>query len=232
MVNVRENLVGKKFGRLLVMYQTEDYIFPSNGKHAARWHCKCDCGNECDKLGTQLMNNKTHSCGCLTVDINRDINKKYNRYDLSKTYGIGYTENNEEFYFDLDDYDKIKNYCWCILDGYVVSKGNIRMHRIVMNCVDEEVDHINHKTNDNRKKNLRVGTHQTNMMNKVLYKNNTSGIPGINWSKSHNKWCVRIQINNKRINLGYYDDLNTAKQEREKAEKLYFQEYRYKGEAI
>ena len=37
--------------------------------------------------------------------------KKYNTYDLSGEYGIGYTSKGEEFYFDLDDYDKIKDYC-------------------------------------------------------------------------------------------------------------------------
>lgn len=232
MVKTKEDLTGKRFGRLLVVYQVEDYIIPSSGSHTAKWRCKCDCGNECDKLGTQLVNNKTHSCGCLAADINIGLNKKYNQYNLSGEYGIGYTENDEKFYFDLEDYDKIKDYCWCLSDGYVVSRDNIKMHRIVMGCKDEEVDHINHKTNDNRKVNLRIVTHQKNMMNKTLYKNNTSGIPGINWSKSHNKWHVRIQMNGKRINLGYYDDLNTAKQTREKAEKMYFQEYRYKGEAI
>ena len=34
-------------------------------------------------------------------------NKKSNIYDLSGEYGVGWTSNtNEEFYFDLEDYDK------------------------------------------------------------------------------------------------------------------------------
>ena len=37
--------------------------------------------------------------------------KKYNRYDLSGEYGIGWTTNtNHVFYFDLEDYEKIKDY--------------------------------------------------------------------------------------------------------------------------
>ena len=39
-------------------------------------------------------------------------NKKYNWYDLSGEFGIGFTQNDILFYFDLEDYDKIKNYCW------------------------------------------------------------------------------------------------------------------------
>lgn len=42
------------------------------------------------------------------------INKKYNAYDLTKDYGKGYTLDGVEFIFDLEDYDKIKDYCWCL----------------------------------------------------------------------------------------------------------------------
>ena len=38
--------------------------------------------------------------------------KKYNKYDLTGKFGIGYTSKGEEFYFDLEDYDKIKNHLW------------------------------------------------------------------------------------------------------------------------
>ena len=41
------------------------------------------------------------------------MNKKYNKYDItSHDYGIGWTYDGYEFYFDLLDYDLIKNYCW------------------------------------------------------------------------------------------------------------------------
>lgn len=233
MVKPKYDLTGKRFGRLTVLYQTDDYVEPSGGSRTAKWHCICDCGNECDKLATLLTRDKTHSCGCYAIEVVRAASKKYNRYDLSKEYGIGYTENDSEFYFDLEDYDKIKDRCWYLSDGYVVSGNNIKMHRLVTGCTPtEEVDHIDHNHNDNRKQNLRVGTHQENMMNKKLYKSNTSGVPGINWSKSHNKWHVRIQFKGKRIDLGYYDDLDMAKRVREDAEKLYFQDYRYKGETV
>ena len=40
----------------------------------------------------------------------RTMNKKYNDFDLSSNdYGIGFTLKGEPFYFDKDDYEKIKN---------------------------------------------------------------------------------------------------------------------------
>ena len=46
-----------------------------------------------------------------------------NKYDLSGEYGIGWTHNTEhEFYFDLEDYDIIKYYCWydLFLKRYII----------------------------------------------------------------------------------------------------------------
>lgn len=38
MVKVKEDLTGKKFGRLTVIEQVEDYI-GKNGNHIAQWSC-------------------------------------------------------------------------------------------------------------------------------------------------------------------------------------------------
>ena len=68
MVKVKKDLTGKKFGRLTVLYQTDDYVKP-NGKTESMWHCKCKCGNELDIIGYCLNNGHTKSCGCLLKDI-------------------------------------------------------------------------------------------------------------------------------------------------------------------
>lgn len=53
------DLTNQKFNRLTVLYRAGS----SGGK--ATWHCKCDCGNECDVIGQYLRNGHTQSCGCL-----------------------------------------------------------------------------------------------------------------------------------------------------------------------
>lgn len=54
------DLTNMRFGRLVVQYENG---FDKYGKTV--WHCKCDCGNECDVKHGQLVQNKTKSCGCL-----------------------------------------------------------------------------------------------------------------------------------------------------------------------
>lgn len=170
---------------------------------------------------------------------NGKLNKKYNTYDLTGEYGIGYTLKGEPFYFDLEDYDKIKNYCWHINpSGYVVNKsdetGYTSFHRLVMGLTsedkDKEVDHIYHKTNDNRKSQLRIVTSSQNKMNKGLQSNNTSGIRGVSFNKRTNKWTAEIHINNQKIYLGEFPTLEEAAQTRKEAEEKYFKEYNYKGD--
>jgi len=92
------------------------------------------------------------------------------------------------------------------------------------------VDHINHKTYDNQKTNLRIVTNQQNCFNHQMNKNNTSGVTGVWWSNSTNKWIAEIKLNYKKIHLGSFDNINDAAKIRKEAEIKYFGEYRYKGD--
>lgn len=228
-------MTGLRFGRLIVIEQDGR---SKNG--AVKWKCKCDCGNTKTIDGCSLRRGLTKSCGCLLAEQGRKVaklNKKYNIYDLSGDYGVGYTDKNEEFYFDLEDFDKIKDYTWRMQKGYPTSKTrdsegkNIvtQMHRIIMDVSDKsiEVDHIYHKTNDNRKSQLRLVTHSENGMNKGLQSNNTSGVKGVSYRKASHKWRSEITCNGKYIYLGAYNDIKNAIEARKKAEELYFGKYNY-----
>lgn len=50
---------GNRYGKLLVLYRSPK----TDGTHIY-WHCKCDCGNECDINGTHLRTGISTHCGC------------------------------------------------------------------------------------------------------------------------------------------------------------------------
>ena len=56
------NLVGQKFGKLLVIKRIEN-----NKRGNTMWLCQCDCGNKKEALGYDLTHGRTVSCGCLPV---------------------------------------------------------------------------------------------------------------------------------------------------------------------
>lgn len=229
-----KNLVGRTFGRLKVIeYKGVD-------KHHKRlWLCECSCEDKSVIIAStsQLTTGHTQSCGCLRKERTSKANKKYNNYDLSGEYGIGYTSKGERFYFDLEDYDKIKKYCWSVDGhGYFIAPDknnpskNIILHRLIMNCGEKDVvvDHIKHKTYDNRKSQLRVCSDSQNNMNHLKRKDNTSGITGVYLDKRTNQWYAQIKVKNKkRITLGYFSDINDAIKARKNAEEKYFGMYSY-----
>ena len=113
------DLSSQRFSKLTVL----EIDKKETNKHKGRntyWKCLCDCGNYKSIVSGSLTNGTTKSCGCLKIQSSKDRNKKYNTYDLSSDYGIGYTSKGEEFYFDIEDYNKIKDYCWHISgNGYL-----------------------------------------------------------------------------------------------------------------
>jgi len=218
-------MTGKVFNNWIVLERDN----AKKGK-GAYWICQCQCDNKTIRSvsGVKLRSGSSKSCGCIHK------NHKENSYDLSGTYGIGYTVKGEAFFFDLEDYDKISNYYWYIdKKKYVCTREmgvEIKMHRLIMDAKEgQEVDHVNHINYDNRKSELRIATHNQNMFNKVLYKNNSSGHKGVLWSKRDEKWVARIQVDKKQVELGRFTNIDDAVRVREAAEKDYYGEYRYKA---
>ena len=227
---------GDVYGRLTILKEVETHITPC-GTKIRRVLVQCDCGSDpFEARLNDLRSGHTTSCGCVQREKAKESNKKYNTYDLtSEEYGIGYTQKGEEFYFDKEDYDLIKDYCWRIDNGYVVTNENntntgkrkeVSMHRLVMNAKDGmDIDHRFHVTNDNRKSQLRECRHSQNCMNRGITKRNTSGVLGVSWNKQNSKWLAQIYVNGKNVYLGSYINIEDAIQSRKEAEQLYFGEY-------
>ena len=67
---------------------------------------------------------------------------------------------------------------------------------------NEQIDHINHNSLDNRICNLRKVTNKENGRNCKLSKNNKSGTNGVYFRKNRNKWSSFIHVDYIKINLG------------------------------
>ncbi|WP_010497708.1 numod4 motif family protein [Paenibacillus elgii] len=235
-----ENLIGKQFGRWIVINEAEAKIEKTGHKRKA-WLCECQCKNKTQRIVIEknLLSEVSTSCGCKRTEsaskFCKETKTRVNTYDLRGEFGIGFTLKGEEFYFDLDDYDKIKDFCWRLTDDlYVYSrdrrknnKAYILMHKLLLGYDDNfEGDHINHVTFDNRRRNIRIVTKSQNGMNRGLFKGNKSGVVGVRQGK--NKWIAEIRT--KQIKkLRYFVNKEDAIAQRKKWELQYFGEYRYKA---
>jgi len=245
---VKNIKIGDKFGNWVVIDYAEDRFEKRHGKQTKTrrkyWKCRCTCGY-CDNVVREvieknMINGQSKGCGKKHRIENGHKNKRYNEYDLSGDFGIGYFRNGGEFYFDKEDYDLIKDHCWCLLgkkDKYVMTnfkkKENKRgydrvfLHNLVMDNLDKSkvIDHINGELNDNRKEKLRECTHNENMFNTKHYISNTSGCKGVHYSMAEKKWKAYITHKKERCHLGTFKKMEDAVQARKEAEIKYFGEF-------
>ena len=122
------DLTGKTFNRLTVLYKTEnkqgnDWI----------WHCKCECGNECDVNGGSLRANRTKSCGCLKKEKDRSTKNTWNDLTGQKFGHLTVVERVES-----DKYGHARWKCQCDCPAHteliVIGDNLKRGHTISCGC--------------------------------------------------------------------------------------------------
>lgn len=137
---------------------------------------------------------------------------------------------------DDDDFEYLSRWSWQLgshgyaaRTTYVKGSGrknqkneHILMHRVVNKTPEGMLtDHINRDKLDNRKANLRTANKSLNSINRPVQPNNKSGHKGVHWFKRLGVWQVYINIDSKRINLGYFSTIEEAIKARQNAEKMY-----------
>ena len=236
--------MGTQYGRLKVIgingnstkRENETNEWPSKWEY---W-CSCECGNIVPVRKCYLVNGETRSCGCLSQETrskNGIKSRKRNPIEQDGTIIkiFFFQQPNEYAIIDVEDYSKVKDFCWCRLhdlekDTYYAgansrgkyNKKTIRMHQIICPCEEGFIpDHENGNGLDNRKSNLRPLTYGGNCTNIKTKSNNTSGVTGVYWHKVNNNWFAVIPVNKRVIRLGSYERFEDACKARWDAEELY-----------
>lgn len=144
--------VGEKIGKLTVGEPFYDGIH-------WKYECICDCGMTRDVQVQDVKKLKNPMCGaCIT----KMRFKPKTRYDLSGEYGIGWDSDDNEFWFDLEDYDKIKDISWHKdkKTGYFTGWSSRHQKKIYLGRfvfggnISQRIQYRDGNVADNRKQNL------------------------------------------------------------------------------
>jgi hypothetical protein len=210
-----ENYINKKIGGKKVVEYLG--VRKTKNKKYSVWKYICNCGAEGITSNNTLKYYPSNYCSkCMHHELRKSTPIDMGDYYSLKTH-CGY-----EYFIDKEDYEKIKNYTWHKhKDGYlrtrydVVDGKNkyILLHNLLLDRyekLDNDVDHINRKPYDNRRSNLRIVTHAENMRNISIRKDSKSGVLGVHYSKTEEKWKSFITYNKERTNLGTFNNKEDA----------------------
>ena len=75
---------------------------------------------------------------------------------------------------------------------------------------ENDIDHRDKNPSNNIMSNLREISRPCNIRNSLISKNNSSGVTGVSFDESRNKWAACISVNYKTIHLGRYKDFDEA----------------------
>lgn len=126
----RENLVGQRFSRLIVLeYAEEEKQVYYNGKHKSTWKCKCDCGNIHYATSENLKRGDTPSCGCITKENQRaklkDLTgQKFGHLTVLKW--LGTINGNSKYWVKCDCGKEYEIYASNLIQGNTTSCGCVK----------------------------------------------------------------------------------------------------------
>jgi hypothetical protein len=144
-----------------------------------------------------------------------------------------------ELFWQVDRGHKVKagSLAGCVRkNGYrqlSINKKVYFAHRIIFlmhyGYLPKEIDHIDGNPLNNSIANLREVTHSQNQWNHKLRSDNKTGIKGVTWSKTKNKWKVQISFNSKNKHIAYSKDLELAELIAMEARNKYHKEFANHG---
>lgn len=102
--------------------------------------------------------------------------------------------------------------------------GQYYVHRLIWLIVTGEwphgeIDHEDQNSLNNRWNNLRDTSHQENLSNCLISKNNSTGVTGVIWRPAQESWVAQIRHQGRCIYLGTHKTLIDAVAARKRAER-------------
>ena len=206
--------VGDRVGKLTLLERKRE-------NKRTYFYCRCDCGTE--KWVRDDTLKVIVSCGCYNREKNlfkpKDITgKRFGRLIALKP---------------LADRDRFSGSivwlckCDCGNIAKVIESSLVRGATTSCGCVQQEArrENIKKATQKNVETNIVEHTNIKHISRTKPIKSNTSGVTGVRWDESRQKWLAQIEFQGKRHYLGRYKNKEDAIKARKEAEEKYFKNF-------
>jgi hypothetical protein len=112
-----------------------------------------------------------------------------------------------------------------------INKTPYAAHRVIWKMVngqmptDMTIDHIDLDKSNNRLSNLRIANRYQQGYNRAPYTNTVTGFRGVTYDKDRREYKARIRVEKKRLILGWFKNVEDARQAYIEASKKYHGEF-------
>jgi hypothetical protein len=169
---------------------------------------KCECGNTKKIRSTDVNIGKTKSCGCISINKAKELNKKHG-LSSHPLYHI---------WFDIVDRchnENSANYKYYGARGITMCEEWHDINKFISDMHPSfkkglTIDRRNNNSNYSKDNCRWVSRSVQSQNTRLLCKSNTSGYRGVYLHKASMKWNASICVNNVRIHLGSYIEPDDA----------------------
>lgn len=208
------DLTGQRYGRLTVISRAE------NIGSRTRWNCRCDCGSMTVVATTNLRSGSTtqcRECANRSRAAARRIDLTGQRFGRLTVISAAETGDDGAVWI-----------CRCDCGNEVTARADHLKSGAIKSCgclnTENNVARANRMNTENTLRRI-DGTCVATIESKTIYRNNTSGVRGVYWSKSQGYWIAKIGFKGQKYYLGSSADFDTAVSYRKEAEEHLFGEF-------
>lgn len=207
------DLTGRKFGRWMVIHKGD------KKDNRTAWFCECECGNTQTVITRVLVKGQSKSCGCLHKE--RMTKHGHNTVEhtsgeYSSWHGMKQrcTNPNDPRYQDYGG--RGINVCgrWLDFNNFFEDMGEkpTLKHSIDRIDVNGNYEPSNCKWSDDYEQ----------QANTRKSKNNTTGVKGVTFDKSRNKFIAQMMYRGLKVLFERFDTLEEAAKARKQSELKYW----------
>lgn len=204
------SLIGRRFGRLLVLSRT-DRVGKEN---KLKWLCRCDCGVEKRIQRYNLISGASSSCGCFQ----REFHTTHGMYKMPhyETWkGMiqrCHNPNSADYYLYGARGIRVCER-WRDFKAFHADMGERPGQEFSLEREDNDGDY--------EPANCRWATATEQAKHRRRPKHNTSGVTGVTWDSEKRKWLANIGVSRKTIFLGRFSNIEDAAAVRKDAERKF-----------
>ena len=200
-----KDITNQKFGTLTALYPLQE-----RKNKCIVWQCKCDCGKSIKVNSTDLLRHRRTTCGDGEHRKMVVVGERRGHLTLLRDTGLRDSKGERLYEWQCD--------CGTVFCRNLLGTSRKENPHLCPECQKRIKAAQVAEAREKADRDPATGLSKTALINiqeGKPTKRNTSGVRGVHWNENKQKWVATGRIDGHLHELGSFDDLQEAKEERE-----------------